>query len=282
MAIRASGSRQVRAMEVTLGGRLSKAAAKRPGAELARHVRERLARRKAHWNELKPLLAQARAPFVELLKKDKRSVASAGALRAAFTRREQKPHAKARPPELQIEPRMVGSGLTVKVPPYDNDGEWGSGEGHGSANGFTGKYTVQARGDGAAWAGVAANFLATENNPTQRFAALLDYGYSWFDWSTWGTAHNDASTHIWIWVSPRTTGFITAATSTRRGATVQALVRSTVAEAMVVGNRAGNLWKCCSLRFKTVCIRRGSGPTARATTKALSAARRNTNSCLCH
>jgi len=128
MAIRASGSRQVRAMEVTLGGRLSKAAAKRPGAELARHVRERLARRKAHWNELKPLLAQARAPFVELLKKDKRSVASAGALRAAFTRREQKPHAKARPPELQIEPRMVGSGLTVKVPPYDNDGEWGSGE----------------------------------------------------------------------------------------------------------------------------------------------------------
>ena len=84
MAIRASGSRQVRAMEVTLGGRLSKAAAKRPGAELARHVRERLARRKAHWNELKPLLAQARAPFVELLKKDKRSVASAGALRAAL------------------------------------------------------------------------------------------------------------------------------------------------------------------------------------------------------
>jgi len=75
----------------------------------------------------------------------------------------------------------------------------GLGGGHGSANGFTGKYTVQARGDGAAWAGVAANFLATENNPTQRFAALLDYGYSWFDWSTWGTAHNDASTHIWIW-----------------------------------------------------------------------------------
>jgi len=105
------------------------------------------------------------------------------------------PHVK-----LEIEPRMVvGSGLTVKVPPYDTNDQWSWGNGVGSAVPSTGQYTVRARGDGWAFAGVAANFLATENNPTPRFAALVDYLYYWFDWSSLGTAHNDASTHIWIW-----------------------------------------------------------------------------------
>jgi hypothetical protein len=51
----------------------------------------------------------------------------------------------------------------------------------------------------AAYAGVAANFVAPDNNPKQRLAVLVDYHYAWHDVSAFGTAHNDASTNVWIW-----------------------------------------------------------------------------------
>ena len=30
-------------------------------------------------------------------------------------------------------------------------------------------------------------------------AALVDYDYYWFDWSSLANAQNDGATHIWIW-----------------------------------------------------------------------------------
>ena len=197
MAILAYGSKPVHALEHTLGGTIAKSVSKRPHNELNRHVKEQLEQRKVRWAKSNLMLQKARAPLVELLMKDKRTKASA----KLFHRVHARPKlTRKKSTRTEIEPQMIaGSSLTVKVPPYDNYGQNGVGTGHGSADVFTGQYVIEVSGTGGAWAGVAVNFLATDDNPSQRFAALFDYDYFWDDWSALATAHNDGGTNIWIW-----------------------------------------------------------------------------------
>jgi hypothetical protein len=81
MAIFTYSPKEVRALELTLTAKLSKNDANRPRTELNRYVTERFEQRKARREKFNRLLEEARAPIVELLKKDKRYVASAAALR---------------------------------------------------------------------------------------------------------------------------------------------------------------------------------------------------------
>ena len=97
---------------------------------------------------------------------------------------------------------VTGSSIWLKVPPYDNYGQWSAGNAHASADVFAGRYSIVTDLDvrsAAGWAGIAINFFATEFNPNQRFSALVDYDYAWGDYSAYGTAHNDGGTNIWIW-----------------------------------------------------------------------------------
>jgi hypothetical protein len=206
MAIFAYGPKQIRSLESTLAAKLPKNAANRPRAELTRYIKERFARRKARRLEVNRLLTQARAPIVELLKKDKRYAACAEAFGKLSTDQFRKMRAKRPRTKPKFEPRLIAnSGLTVRVPPYDFPGMWSSGgtSAIASADEKTGRFGLSLSPDNdsaAAWAGVAANFFSTEDNLKQRLAVLVDYDYAWIDSSTFfGTAHNDGSTNVWIW-----------------------------------------------------------------------------------
>src|SRR5512138_2336889 len=96
MAVFAS-PKQVRSLERTLAAKLSKNDANRPRAEITRYVKERFEQRKARREKFNRLLEEARAPLVEILKKDKRSVASAVALRKLADDEFKKLRAKRRP-----------------------------------------------------------------------------------------------------------------------------------------------------------------------------------------
>ncbi len=147
------------------------------------------------------LLTRQRAPLLELLKADKRAAVSLKEVREALPKAPAKPHK--RPPRKKIEAQMVsGSGFWLKTPPYDGQGQGASGDARANPDGFAGNYTLQVQGGGSsssAWAGLAINFFATEDNIFQRFAALVEYDYWWLDFSDLDTAHNDAATNIWIW-----------------------------------------------------------------------------------
>src|SRR5215471_12894885 len=77
----AYGSKQIRALESTLAPKLPRNVANRPLAELNRYFKERFIQRKARLQQADRLLTQARAPILELLKKDKRYAAATEALR---------------------------------------------------------------------------------------------------------------------------------------------------------------------------------------------------------
>ena len=204
MPILAVGANRVSEFERTLGGTIPKADATRPGSELKHYVKERAARRKANMAEVQRQLKIARAPFMELANKDKRFISELPALRRKLTEQFKKQRARtarrtSEATKHKIEPRIeIGSALTIKAPPYDYDQEWATGSAWSSADASVGQYSVSAL-DGTAWAGVGINFLAIEDNPLQRFAALIDYDYSWFDRSYPEVAHNNGSTNIWIW-----------------------------------------------------------------------------------
>jgi hypothetical protein len=206
MAIFTYSPKEVRALELTLTAKLSKNDANRPRTELNRYVTERFEQRKARREKFNRLLEEARAPIVELLKKDKRYVASAAALRKLADedfkklRSKRRAHTKHKP-----DPRLIAnSGLTVRVPPYDFRGGDSAGEdAFGNADEKTGTYWLGLVPNFgvAEWVGVAANFVATETktDPKEHLGVLVDYRYAWRDASAGGTAHNDAATHVWIW-----------------------------------------------------------------------------------
>jgi hypothetical protein len=204
MAVFAS-PKQVRSLERTLAAKLSKNYANRPRAEITRYVKERFEQRKARREKFNRLLEEARAPLVEILKKDKRSVASAVALRKLVDDEFKKLRARRRPrPKQELDLRRIASsGLTVRVPPYDRaDKDFGGEHFFGNADEKTGTYWLGLvpNFSVAAWAGLGANIVATETNPNERLGVLVDYEYAWRDESTFGgTAHNDSATHVWIW-----------------------------------------------------------------------------------
>jgi hypothetical protein len=198
MAILAYSSKQVRAVEAAMGGRIPKELMKAPRAAMKSYLRERFQQRSARLAETEAILAKARAPMVEMLGQDKRTIAARKELHKLFAGRPGK--APAKRVHSKIEARIVtGSNLVIKVPPYDSADQDAAGTAQGSGHSDSGTYTLNANSNGWAWAAVIENFLATADNPSQRFAALVDYDYNWFDWSALATAHNDGATHIWIW-----------------------------------------------------------------------------------
>jgi hypothetical protein len=121
MAIFAYSPKQVRSLELTLAAKLTKNDASRPRAQLNRYVKERFEQRKARRQQFNCLLEEARAPIVELLKRDKRYVASVEALRKLADDDFKKLRARRRPlTKHKVDPRLIAnSGLTVRVPPRD-------------------------------------------------------------------------------------------------------------------------------------------------------------------
>ena len=204
MAILARGAEEVRALEVALGGKPPRKAVERSHAELKRQLSERWQARKAMRATVNPLLEQARAPLLEVIGADPGAVRAAKELRHFYLERhKEKPRHK--PARLKVEPSMAsGSGISIKVPPYDAPFQASNGTGAASADVNTGGYNFWLEGKGGssgAGAGVGLWFLATEDNPQQRVAALVDYDYAWLDSSMWYTAHNDGGTYIWVWGS---------------------------------------------------------------------------------
>ncbi len=200
MNMLAYGAQQVRTLELALGGKPPEEGAKQAAAELNRHVQEQFEHRKANFAHINELLRRQREPFLDLMKANNRPAVN---LKEGLSQLLTKP--RERPTLEKIEPRMVtGSGFWLKTPPFDHQGQNASGNARANPNGLDGTYSLEINtnaigGSSSAWAGLAIDFFATEDNPFQRVAALVDYDYAWIDGSDLETAHNDAATNIWIW-----------------------------------------------------------------------------------
>lgn len=197
----AYGANEVRALEVVLGGKFPKNAVDRTRAALKRDMLERFKQRKAYNDTIAPLIERAQAPMLELVKADAAAARSIEKLRSILLARGKKKLIKRHRP-MKVEPRMVtGSGFWLKAPPYDAVLNSSVGGASASADKVTGEYTMTMGGFGGSYsarAGFGFSFFATEDNPMQRVAALVDYDYNWLD-SSWGyTAHNNAMTSIWV------------------------------------------------------------------------------------
>lgn len=201
MTLLAYGAKKVSALETMLGGKPPKKAADQALAALKQQMRERFERRNAQIAKMRPLMERIQAPQLELVKADRAAAASVAKRRSLILARG-KEKLRVKHERLKIEPRMVsGSQFWLKAPPYDVPFNSAAGDATASSNINAGTYGFSMIGDGsssAASAGVGIWFFSTEDNPAQRIAALFDYDYSWFDSSTWYTAHNDGSTNIWV------------------------------------------------------------------------------------
>jgi hypothetical protein len=126
-------------------------------------------------------------------------------IRASRERRKVRKVPKPKP--LKIEPRfMVGSNILVKVPPYDGAWQWQSRTGPNciaqSDPGGTCSLSVGAPGDGStieAAAGFFTWFFSPEDNPMQRFAAVVQYSDDWWDSAYGYVAYNNMRTRLWVW-----------------------------------------------------------------------------------
>jgi hypothetical protein len=204
MRVFAYGAEKVRALELALGGHPPKPAGDKAIAELTRLAQERIAQRRAFRATVDPLLERASAPLRQLINADADAVSSVAELQRFLKSRIPPPPRK--PTGFKIEPRMVtGSGILVKVPPYDLTWQFRSGDvtqvdtdAMFGNYGFVTSYHV---GDEAsAGAGLGIWFFATDADPQQRFAAWLEYDFSWSDLSSfWFTGQTEGDTDIWVW-----------------------------------------------------------------------------------
>lgn len=201
MTLLAYGAKKVSALETTLGGKPPKKAADQALAALKQQMRERYERRNAQIAKMRPLTERTQAPLLELIKSDKAAVESM-AKRRSLILAQGKEKLRVKHERMKIDPRMVsGSGFWLKAPPYDVPFNAAAGSASASSNINAGTYSLSMNGNGGtatASAGVGIWFFAKETDPQQRIAAVIDYDYSWFDSSTWYTAHNNGSTNIWV------------------------------------------------------------------------------------
>jgi hypothetical protein len=211
MDILATGAERVRALEIALGGEPPED--RRSAAELDRHIRQRFERRRMRRAEAMARLERQNTFIQELRERDPDQYRLLEGLAQASRRQsrvkprrasEDKSHQL---PELErVEPRIaVGSGFTLKVPPYDDQGQGiqGDGSADASPDALHGSYYLQTDtqcNSAGAWAGIAVNFFAITDNPFQRFAALVDYDYQWWEGADlFVGADNNGSTNIWVW-----------------------------------------------------------------------------------
>jgi hypothetical protein len=204
MAVLAYGAKKVRSLELALGGKPPGDAVRRSLGSLRQVAAERFKRREVERVQLRRVFERARAPIFESLRGDERVLRSSNEFRAVVERRSKQTLRKRSQnlKSLKIEPRViVGSSFWLNTPPYDTAGQGGNPDVTSDAAGGTYSWAQQSLFDAglSAWAGVASWFWATDENPQQRFAALLDYSYAWWDSAAGYTAHTDASTALWVW-----------------------------------------------------------------------------------
>lgn len=205
MDILATGAERVRALEAALGGQPPEDNGS--GAELDRHIRKRFDQRRTRHAEAMARLERQKALIQELRERypDLSSLLERLTRTSTPRPRWTSVDRPRRLPQLErVEPKIaVGSGITVKAPPYDDQGQSVQGDADASPDALQGSYflkTFAQCNSAAAWAGIAVNFFAIADNPFQRFAALIDYDYDWFEGADpFVGAHNNGSTNIWVW-----------------------------------------------------------------------------------
>jgi hypothetical protein len=197
----AYGAEKVRALELTLGGKPPKQSRQHAASELHRYVQEEFERRKLMRTKMNALLTRQRELLSKITIVDKSTEAYFEELRRKRKKRPQPSKPRKRAPHPKIEPRMVaGSGFWLKVPPYDNQLWAAEGEAEAAPDALNGTYVLNMAHSSSAYAALEIDFYAIEDNPFQRFAAVVDYDYNWYDESNlWAPATNYAETRIWVW-----------------------------------------------------------------------------------
>ena len=198
MAVLARGNDSVHALQQALGGTPPRAGVDRSKALIRRYVQQRSVERRT-------ALRQAAAVTRPLQEKILASAGRVDAKQQVLKEKrflEQKLRRKiSAPKRMKLEPRMIsGSSFWFKTPPYDaafNQGNFSAAD----ATGGDYQLGIGSIGNGTndASAGVAVWFLATNDDPQQRFSALLQYSDDWWDVAMGYVAHNDLRTRLWVW-----------------------------------------------------------------------------------
>ncbi len=162
MDVLATGADRVRALETALGGQPPEDRA--PAAELDRYNRQRSDQRRTRYAETKVLLERRNALIQDLRERHPdlssllESLAQASLTKSGDRPRRQSGDRRHRLPQLErVEPRLaVGSGFTLKAPPYDDQGQGVQGDASASPDALQGNYSLQTTANCAAayaWAG---------------------------------------------------------------------------------------------------------------------------------
>jgi hypothetical protein len=204
MTVLAYGSKQVRNLEHAIGGAPPKAGQQAPRTWLERHMDGRFKKQQAALKETSGMSERWRELlFKDVAKDDGRLKQLKDQTKARWERLKRRKIE--RPKRLEIEPRfIVGSSFLLKAPPYDGAWQWQSAsntKAQSDASTGTCDLAVQSFGNGnvEVAAGFFAWFFAPEDNPMQRFAALLQYTDDWWDDASGYVAHNDLRTRLWVW-----------------------------------------------------------------------------------
>ncbi len=167
-------------------------------AELARQRASYRAEFRAHDERLRELLLGGLRPHEAELK---RIGAERQALREAQAKRNLERWSAAAKPRSGVH-TADSAGLVVKAPPYDFAWTLPGGQGDESADQNAGTYSLDVQSIGQHELDVAAGvgfwFFSGSGNPSQRFAALLDYYDDWWDAAAGYTAHNDGRAYLWV------------------------------------------------------------------------------------
>ena len=199
-----SGAKNVKKLEQAMGGTPPASALQASRAALQRITAERLRSYGKARDEAAKLAEPMRKAIFSHLDKDDPTIArNRAATKALFERRSKR---TIQSPKLEkFEPHFsVGSNLWLKVPPYDDAWTFGAASNTvATADKASGQCSLAAQsfGDGTleVAAGVMVWFLAPADDPQQRFAALMDYSYDWWDSAAGYVAHNNFTTRLWVW-----------------------------------------------------------------------------------
>jgi hypothetical protein len=204
MTVLAYGTKQVRELERAMAGAPPKGRAKAPMAALDRYMDELFKRQRARLAESSRLAERWRQAVLPGAREDEAKLKQLKAeAKAQFDKRSKQKRDKPKP--LKFEPRfIVGSTFLLKAPPYDGAWQWANDSHVGAqSNAAAGTCDLGAQSFGdhnrEGAAGFFAWFLAPEDNPMQRFAALVQYSYDWWDDASGYVAHNDLRTRLWVW-----------------------------------------------------------------------------------
>jgi hypothetical protein len=209
MDVLATGAERVLALETALGGEPPKD--RKPAAELDRYMRQRFDQHRTRYAEATARAEQRTALIQEMREThpDLYSLLEKLAQTSATKSADRPPRESLDTPRRlahlkKIEPKIaVGSGFTIKVPPYDDQQQGVDYDASASPDALQGNYTLQSDANGggsSAWAGIGINFYAISDDIFQPFKARIDYSSGWGDNSEIFTeAHNNGATNIWVW-----------------------------------------------------------------------------------